>query len=62
MDLSICVKKFNTNRKAPKKGKTETKVKLALALQTFANNALGPKRDCRTLGGDAETLDAMLKG
>ena len=60
MDLPICVEKLNTNRKGPKKGKTETK--LPLAQQTHAEIALGPKLDCRKLGGDAETLDAELKG
>ena len=60
MDLPICVEKHNTNRKALKKGKTETK--LALAQQTLAEIALRPKLDCRKLGGDAETLDAGLKG
>ena len=62
MDLPICVEEHNTNRKAPKKGKTETKAKLALAQQTLAEIALRPELDCRKLGGDAETLDARLKG
>ena len=62
MDLPICVETHNTNRKAPQKGKTETKAQLALAQQTLAEIALGPKLDCRKLGGDAETLDASLKG
>ena len=61
MDLPICVEKHNANRKAPKKGKTETKAKLALAQQTLAEIALKPKLDCRKLGRDAETLDAGLK-
>ena len=62
MDLPICVEKHNTNRKAPKKEKTETKAKLAFAQQTLAEIALKPKLDCRKLGGYAETLDAGLKG
>ena len=62
MDLPICVEEHNTNRKAPKKGKTETKAKLALAQQTLAEIALRPKLDCRKLGGDAATVDAGLKG
>ena len=53
MDLPIWVEKHNTNRKALKKGKTETK--LALAQQTLAEIALRPKLDCRKLGGDADT-------
>ena len=62
MDLPICVEEHNTNRKAPKKGKTETKAKLALAQQTPAEIALRNKLDCRKLRGERETLDAWLKG
>ena len=62
MDLPTCVEEHNINRKPPKKGKTETKAKLALAQQTLAEIALRPKLDCRKLRGDAETLDARLKG
>ena len=44
----------------PRKGRQ--KQKLPLAQQTHAEIALRPKLDCRKLGGDAETLDARLKG
>ena len=46
--------------KHPRKGRQ--KQKLPLARQTHAEIALKRKPDRRKLGGDAETLDARLKG
>ena len=46
--------------KLPRKGRQ--KQKFPFAQQSHAEIALRRKLDCRTLGRDAETLDAGLKG